>query len=446
MSFLPKKIDDFVTEKIHDSGKGPLRRFKSLLRLLYVLSEGFFDEQISLRAASLVYTTVLSFVPLLAVSFSVLKAFGVNTKLEIMLYYFLEPMGEKGTDISLTVIEFVERMNIGVLGAVGISMLLFTAVSIVSKIESGLNYIWHVTGTRSLSQRFSSYLSILLAGPVLVFTAVSLIVSLKSSYIVKHFLPVSVVGHVAYVAGRISPYVLVSAAFTLVYAFLPNTKVRPRSALAGGCMAGITWGVMGWAFSSFVASSAQYSAIYSGLASLLVFLIWLYWNWLVLLAGARVSFLYQNPGYFAAAKGPSAGERYSERAALEIVALIARNFYSGGKPIGESSLSEGLGIRSATLRVVLPALVRNGVLAATAGESPAFLPARDPESISLKEVVESVRAGDESGAYSRTERNLAVAVQDIFKRIDAAVAESLAAATVKDLVRAIERDGGADPS
>jgi membrane protein len=431
MPFLPKKIDASVRRKIGGPGAGSC---KAVLRLLYVLAEGFFDEQTSLRAASLVYTTLLAFVPLIAVSFSVLKAFGVNAKLEIMLYYFLEPMGEKGIDISLTVIKFVEHMNVAVLGALGLSMLLYTAVSAVSKMEAALNQIWHAAGSRSLRQRFTSYLSVLLVGPVLGFTAISLIVSLKSSYVLRLLLSESAAGHLAYAAGRVFTYLLVSAAFVLIYLFLPNTRVRPRSALAGGCIAGITWGVMGWAYASFVASSAKYSAIYSGIAALFLFIIWLYWNWLVLLAGARVSFYHQHPRYFMQGEGSAVQGLARERAAMGAAALIARNFYSGGRPMETASIAGRLGIPDAALQQVLSALVKCGILMAGAGEPHTYLPARDPGTISLKDIVEAVRSG--TGGTVSAERGgpSEPAIEEVLKVMEEAVSASLSAKTLKDLV------------
>ncbi len=428
MPFLPIKIDDIVRRKIMGGGRG-----KSFLRLLYVLIEGFFDEQLSLRASSLVYTTLLTFVPLLAVSFSVLKAFGVNTRLEIMLYYFLEPLGEKGADISFTVIKFVEHMNVAVLGVVGLSTLMYTVISTISKIEASLNFIWHERGTRPLSQKFSSYLSILLVGPVLAFTAFSLMVSFKSAYVVKHLLALPGIGRLTYEAGKVFPYILAWAAFALLYIFLPNTRVRLKSALAGGLFAAVSWGVMGWAFTSFVASSSQYSAIYSGLATLFLFVIWLYWNWLVLLSGARVACYHQHPAYFIRRGEERVTSRIRERTALRLAALIARNFYSDGRPMDAAALTEFLGIPASILQDVLSALVRNNVLTATAGDPPAYLFMKDPEAILLKALIEAVRKEGEDvfchPALCTTEPE----IEAILEKMDDAVYGSLEKETVKGL-------------
>jgi membrane protein len=430
MSFLPAKIDDIVRKKIMDGGRG-----KSFLRFIYVLIEGFFDEQLSLWASSLVYTTVLTFVPLLAVSFSVLKAFGVNARLEIMLYHFLEPLGEKGIEISFTVIKVMEHMNVAVLGVVGLSTLMFTVISTISKTEAALNSIWHVKGTRPMSQKFSSYLSVLLVGPVLVFTAFSLMVSLKSTYVVKHLLAVSVMGPLAYVAGKVFPYLLAWTAFTLLYIFLTNTLVRFKSALAGGLFGAVAWGVLGWAFTSFVASSSQYSAIYSGLATLFLFVIWLYCNWLVLLAGARVACYHQYPAYFIHADEETSSGRLKDRDTLRAVALIARNFYSGGRPLNTASLAAALGTPVYILRDLLSSLVLGGVLTTTADDPPAYLFTKDPAIISLMTVLEAAGAENRDLSCLQGRCPVEPEIEAIIAKMNEAVAHAIEKETVKDLAR-----------
>jgi membrane protein len=433
MPFLPAKIDDRVRRKITHSGRG-----RSFFRFLYVLVESFFDEQLSLRAAGLVYTTLLAFVPLLTVSFALLKALGVNTQLEITLYYFLEPLGEKGADISYTIIKFVERMNVAVLGAVGLSTLMYTVISAIGKIESALNSIWHVSGTRHLGQKFSNYLSVVIVGPVLGFTAFSLMVSLKSAYVVKQLLSLPGIGPLAYGAAKAVPYLLTCTAFTLLYIFLPNTRVRIKSALTGGCFAAVSWGIIGWAFTSFVASSSQYSAVYSGLAALFLFVMWLYWNWLVLLAGARVAYYHQYPGYFRSEAGDQMSGRMMERTALRLVALIAGNFYSGRGPLDAASITTTLGVPAHAIQDVISALVRNGVLAATAADPPAYLFMKDPEATSLAEVMNAVRTEGEDVPLHPAHHPAEPEIEAILIKIDEAVSASLSKETLKDLGRASE--------
>lgn len=102
------------------------------------------DGQLNLRAMSLVYTTLLSLVPLLAISFSVLKGFGVHNQVEPFLQNLLQPLGDKGMEISDRIIEFVENVKAGVLGSLGLALLIFTVISLMQKIERAFNFAWHV--------------------------------------------------------------------------------------------------------------------------------------------------------------------------------------------------------------------------------------------------------------------------------------------------------------
>ena len=144
-------------------------------RYLYVVLDDLAKGELTLRAMSLVYTSLLSLVPLMAVSFSVLKAFGMHNKqLEPVLLQFLAPMGEKGVEITSQVIGFIDNVKISVLGSFGIALLFYTAISLIQKIESTFNYIWRLDQHRSIGRRFADYGSVMLIGPLLVFTAIGL--------------------------------------------------------------------------------------------------------------------------------------------------------------------------------------------------------------------------------------------------------------------------------
>ena len=133
-----------------------------VVRFFYVMGRDIADGQLNLRAMSLVFTTLLSLVPLLAISFSVLKGFGIHNEIEPILMNLLSPLGEKGSEIALRIIEFVENIKVGVLGSVGLGLLVYTVMSLMQKIERAFNFAWRVNTPRSFSQRFSGYLSVLM--------------------------------------------------------------------------------------------------------------------------------------------------------------------------------------------------------------------------------------------------------------------------------------------
>jgi len=158
------------------------------LRIFYGVIRDITGGLPSIRAMSLVYITLISLVPLLAVSFSVLKGFGVHNQLEPALINLLEPLGEKGLQLSQTIISFVDQVKVGVLGSIGLLVLIFSVLSLVKNIENAFNHTWRISVTRSLSQRFSNYLSVILLGPLLLFTAAGLKASFNSSGVINSIL------------------------------------------------------------------------------------------------------------------------------------------------------------------------------------------------------------------------------------------------------------------
>ena len=201
------------------------------MRIAHLVIRDLFDGMLTLQAMSLVYTTLLSIVPLLAVSFSVLKGFGVHNQVEPLLMNFLAPLGEQGVEITQRIIGFVENTKAGVLGSVGLAFLFYTVVSLIQKIEKSFNYTWRVTEHRPFAQRFSDYLSVVLIGPLLIFSAIGLTASVTGSSAMQQLQEYETVDWFIRFVSRLLPYLLVIAAFTVVYIFVPNTRVKLTSCL-----------------------------------------------------------------------------------------------------------------------------------------------------------------------------------------------------------------------
>ena len=403
-------------------------------RLLIVLFRDVMAGGLTLWTMSLVYTTLLSMVPLLALSFSVLKAFGVHNRIEPMLQDLLAPLGEQGHEITGRLVEFIDHMNVGVLGSVGLALLIYTVVSLIEKIEESFNAIWHVTQLRNLGERFSRYLSVLLVGPILIFSAVGITAAAMDSDVVRELLAIAPLGSVIVGIGKLMPYVLVIGAFTFFYVFIPNTKVRFAPALVGGLAGGILWQSAGWAFAVFVASSTRYAAIYSSFAILVLFLIWLYVSWLILLVGAAVSFYVQHPEYLYAMPGePRLSNRMRERLALAVMSHVASHFVRGGPPWTLQQLTQRLGIPMHAVHVVLDALEGCGLLTRSHDDPPAYLPARDLADVSVGEFISAVRKAEEDRFLGPESFALTSAADELAERMERAIRSSLEGVSVKAL-------------
>jgi membrane protein len=412
-----------------------------IARLVYALYRDSTQGYLSLQAMSLVYTTLLSLVPLLAVSFSVLKGFGAHNALQPLLLHALQPLGDQAPEIARNVLAFVDNMRVGVLGSLGLAVLIYTVISMIQKIEQVFNDTWRVIETRPFAQRVSQYLSILLIAPVLFFTAVGLSASVRSTALVESLLGVEPFGTLIDAGGSLVPFLLIVFTFAFIYIFVPNARVRVRSALIGALVAGVLWQAMGWLFAHFMASSTQYAAIYSGLAILILFMIWLYIAWVIVLTGASVAFYHQHPEYLASpARDLHLSNRLRERLALLVAGHCARNFLAGDAAWTSDALSAALGVPGANTRCILQLLEQEGFLLRTAQDPPGYIRAKAPEGVTVKSLLDAVRSFEEgeSGCHGTAPDG---AIQALERQLDEAVAAALGGMTLRDLAVAMGVQG-----
>ena len=405
-----------------------------VLRVSYALIRDLREGQLTLRAMSLVYTTILSLVPLLAISFSILKGFGVHNQVEPVLLNLLAPLGDKGVEISERIVGFVDNVKVGVLGSLGFVLLFYTVVSLMQKIERAFNYVWQIKTERSIGQRFRDYISVLVVGPTLVFASVGITASVMSASVVEALSAIEPFGTVVELVGRTLPYLMIMLAFAFMYMFIPNTKVQVRPALIGGFVAGLLWNSAGWAFASFVVGSAKYTAIYSTFAALIFFLIWLYLAWLILLTGTSIAYYVQYPARTLSSRENttvSSGSR--ERLALLVMQLIVQHFYSGKPAWNSAELGARLAAPPDVLEEVLTALERTKLIVKTATEPEGFMPGMPPETTATKSVLDAVRWDGTEESRQETTLAKTPAVEKLMSVYDSAIGTALSGHTLKDL-------------
>lgn len=366
-------------------------------RYVYVIARDLADGQLNMRAMSLVYTTLLAMVPMLALGFSLFKALGVHNMLEPVLLQFLGPLGAQAEELTRNIIGFVENIKVGVLGSLGVALLFYAAVSMIRKIENSFNFIWRIDRVRPMSQRVGEYLAVLIVGPVLVFSALGITASVLNSSVIARLSQLEPLGTTISILASLVPYLLIIAAFTFVYSFIPNTKVRFKAALAGGALAGFGWQYASVLFAQVVAATASYSAIYSGFAIVILLLIWFYIGWLILLVGCQLSYYVQHPEHVVLVKKtPLLSGRSAEQLGLAILLLTGRRFVAGEPPLAEDEITRTLGTHSDHVTRVIEILLHHGLLAEVVGartSRPALLPGRDLDSITLGEAWQKIRRG-----------------------------------------------------
>jgi membrane protein len=428
---LSNELDRIIWDDVLYKYGLPGRVLAGVLRNLYAVLRDIFTGQLTLRSMSLVYTTLLSVVPLIAVSFSVLKGFGVHKDLQQYLYGVLEPLGEKGIEYTDNVIALVENVNGSVLGGIGLAFFVYTAVSMVQKIEESFNYVWYVTKPRSFATRFVEYSAVLIIGTLAITIAIRTIASIGEEDIVVSMQSNTVLSPIFVLAGTLTPYAVIIAIFTFLYKFMPNTNVKFRSALVGGCAGGFLWVTASMLFGTFITNSSDRQAIYASFAIAVTTLIWLYLNWLILLIGSQLAFYFQNPAYMKIGRRePRLSNAMRERLALNIMLIVGDAFRESSKSVNLRSLSEQLRIPSITVAPIVLGLEKNGLL--TTAENEELLPGREMARIELNEILSVVRVDGETGSHRNPKWS--GAITSLGETIDSAVESTIGDKSLSQLL------------
>ena len=298
-----------------------------------------------------------------------------------------------------------------------------------------LNTRFDISSPRSVTERISDYVSVLIIGPVFLFTAIGITAAITGTTLFQNVAAIEPLGFGIQFITQIIPYVLVIAAFVFVYIFIPNTKVQPKAALTGGIVAGVLWETTGWGFASFVVGTTQFTAVYSSFAILILFMIWIYLSWLILLVGASVAFYYQNPEYLGIRdRVLRLSNRLRERVALQSVYLVARHFYRDLPGWTPEALGKRFDVPAEPLGRIFRALEKAKILVETRADPPTFLPARDLDSVRVREILEIVRTAEEKTQVHADRIHAEPIVDEVMKRVDTAIYAELGEITVKDLV------------
>ncbi len=412
--------------------------FVRALRYPYAVVRDLWRGAINLRAMGLVYTTLLSLIPLLAFSFAILKIFGAHRDLQPIVFEFFRPVGgHAAEELTSKVMQFADRVSSGVVGTLGFALLAWTLLGTIKKVEDSFNFLWRVEQPRSFARRVAEYLTLLVIGPLLLVGFIGLSHAALGSgplkLVVTDLPPLQSLTRALIV---LAPYIMVSAIFTVLYMFIPNTRVHWRPALIGALSAGVLWAAVGKIFTSFVVYSTRLTIVYAGFAFIVAALLWTYFGWLILLAGAQLSFYVQNPTYLRLGLQEL---RLSclelEQLALKLMYFVGRTHLTGGKRWTVNALSTELGLPGIAVAQMATTLERSGLLIVT--EDDELAPARDISRIGVYEILEIAR-NQRSGHFAP--RHLAIpAVDRLIASLDEARRNRCSDLTLRELVEEAPR-------
>lgn len=259
--------------------------FEALLlrvqRLMKHVWKHFREDHLFEEAASLGYTSLLALVPLLAVIFAIISVFPVFNQWseQFQTFVFSNFVPAAGEVVQSYVATFLE--SVGGLTLPGTVMLFVTALLLMFRIEVAFNKIWRVTESRSLTNRIVMYWAVLTLCPIMIGAAVALgAQNLLAALDFEGGVPAGLKGF--------GIFLLMWMAFTLIFVLVPNRKVQIRDAIAGAFLTAVLFEIAKAAFVAYV-TNANYTVIYGALATIPIFLFWLYIVWTVVLFGASLA-------------------------------------------------------------------------------------------------------------------------------------------------------------
>jgi len=370
---------------------GALGTALRILQYPYAVVRDLSRGEINLRAMGLVYTTLLSFIPLLAFSFAILKIFGGHRDLQPIVYEFFRPVGEAAAaELTDRVMQFANHVSSGIVGSVGLALLAWTLVGTIKKVEDSFNFVWHVDHPRSFARRLAEYTSLLIAGPILLVGFLGLTHTALGSAPVQEVVSLPLLHRLRGASIALAPYAMVTAFFTALYMLVPNTRVQWRAALTGALVGGVLWAAVGKMFTAFVVYSTRLTIVYAGFAFVVAALLWTYFGWLILLAGAQLSFYVQNPAYLRLGlQQLRLSSVELEQLALKLMYFVGRTHVAGGRLWSVNRLANELGLPGIAVAQMVTALEHAGLLIVTDDDE--LVPARDTGGIGVNEILDIAR-------------------------------------------------------
>lgn len=418
---------------------------RALLRVGQVgsrVARDFVADRCLLRASALAFISLLSFIPMLALMFAVLKGLGVQNRLEPLI---LENIAVGSEQVISKIVLYINNTNVGRLGSFGLIFLVMTVLSLLSNIEDSFNSIWYVSETRSLMRRFSDYFSVVILGPIFLVLAVTMTATLEAQGFVQQLKEMAYVGALVIFLFQVLPFVAMWAAFAFLYIFMPNIKVSVRAAIIGGIVGGTLWQLTQWAYVNFQVGVARYNAIYGTMAALPIFMIWLYISWMIVLLGLEVTYAWQNLGSLRMEEqGGKESFANREMTALSIMLMIGDRFYRGDTPWRLHEISAELKLPPRLTRSVVGDLLRLRMLSEVSeseNEEVGYQPARALDALSIFDLLQAIEGGGtlEVSGRNTTEGRI---VQEVAAQLREAGAGALGGLTLADLVRRFQDERG----
>ncbi len=414
-------------------------------RVIFIMFHEFSAAAISLRAAALTYSIVLSLVPLLAMSTAILKGIGGGDQLRVAAYRLIdqlepapaaippaaapqvepaapasqesvqvpmessaappaatEPAGREGLNDQRpreltrdlrqavdTIFNYVDRTNFAAIGAFGIVGLLLTIILVMSTVEDAMNAIWHTDQGRSLLRKVMDYLALLLLLPISINAAIAGEAALASPQIMAQIQTVIPSLWLVNTLLKLLPFLFVLFSLTVMYMFFPSVRVTTSAALTGAFFAGVFWFLGQKLYLVLQIGVAKYNAIYGSFATVPLFLIWAQLGWTFILLGASLAYAVQNRNQYRL-PGETISPQHQLQLAFDVLQVIYTNFALKKRTTVAKLTTALKGEQPGDILATADSLVQAGFLLRTNTGRPVYLPTAPAETLEARDVIRQV--------------------------------------------------------
>ncbi|MBO4826274.1 MAG: YihY/virulence factor BrkB family protein [Prevotella sp.] len=347
-------------------------------------------------AAALTYSTLLAIVPILAVVFAVARGFGYNKYIEDWFRNALASQPQAAEILVGFVNSYLVHTKSGIILGMGLLFMLWTVLMLVSNVEKTFNAIWQVKIPRGLFRTFTDYFAMLFLVPIIIvlMAGISIFMATVASNLDQYL----VIGPIWRFLIKLSPYIIMSGVFIAMYVFIPNTKVKLKSAIVPGILAGIAMQLLQYLYIHSQIWVSSYNAIYGSFAALPLFMLWVQFSWSICLFGAELTYTTQNlEDYAFLADSSEMSHRYRIMLSGILMSLICKRADEEGSPYTALQLKLATDIPIRITHDLLYDLCRAGLLKEYVGsdeksEEPVFVPVGSIDKLSFGKMVDRLEA------------------------------------------------------
>lgn len=435
---MVSKIRDFIKTGVWRIRLESLPRKKSFfikqLRIVLLALRGFNEHKCRLRSSALTFYSLLSVVPVVALVFGIAKGFGSDKLLEKEILGKFPGQEEVLVQVIGFARSLLEKTKGGIIAGIGVAVLFWIVIGLLSNIERSFNDIWEIKEQRSIGRKLSDYLSIMLICPFLVIMSSSITVYITTQIagITEKFAVLGVFSPLIFFMLKLLPYCMIWGVFAFIYIFMPNTRVNFKSGFLAGIIAGSGYQFAQLAYINFQVGVAQYNAIYGSFAALPLFLIWLQISWMIVLFGAEISFTLQNIDTREFESDCLlVSYSFKKLVSLQIAHLLIKNFSNGYKPLTATQISHTLEMPIRLVNQIIYELVESGIASKIKTEKYkefAYQPARTINVLTIKYILDALeKRGIDNIPVAQTKelKTLSEALQTFSNTIEKSPANKL---------------------